>query len=103
MKFPKLHIHGPTYYHDHSFIIGDRESLELLRDAIDSALAEGQGKATSFTADGEGFDLEVYREEDDSYWDKALLPYTDEAACVPYEKGVTVTHWDLFKKYRKKT
>lgn len=101
MKFPKLHIHSPSIWHDHAFIVGDRESLQLLRDAIDSALAEEKGKATAFTADGEGFDLEVYREEEDSYWDKALLPYTDAETVCLSTKG-KIGPWDLFRKHKDK-
>lgn len=95
----KLHIYGPISHHDHSFIVGTRETLKRLRDAIDSALAEGKGKLSTFTADGEGFELEVYREEEECYWDNALLPYTDEIA-KDYRKDA-VGPWDLFKKHKK--
>lgn len=100
MSNSKLHIFGPTYYHDHSFIIGNREALELLRKAIDDALETGSatGKTSAFAADGEGFDLCVYREEEDAFWEKALFPYTDNDAQDNREDAIGP--WQLFRKYK---
>lgn len=99
-KTPYLHIYAQTFYHDHAFLVGNRESLELLRDAIDSALAEGEGKATAYVSDGEGFDVQVYKEEEESYWNDALLPYTDEKACDNREDAIGP--WQLFKQHKSK-
>jgi hypothetical protein len=92
-----LHIHSPATSHDHSFIIGNRASLEALRDAIDSALAEGAGKATCSVADGEEFDICVYKEDDLLYWDKATFPYRDYEGS---NREDAITPWDLFRKYK---
>lgn len=99
MSNPKLHIYGPSIWHDHSFIVGNKEALQYLRDAIDSALAEGNGKATAFTADGEGFDLCVYQEEPEAFWDNLCVPYTDDLAME--RRNGTTSPWDLFKKYKR--
>lgn len=101
MKDPKLHVYSPSYFHDHAFIVGNKEALEALRDAIEAALETGSavGETTASTADGEGFDLKVYREEDEEYWDKASLPYTDRTCFVNSDEAISP--WDLFRKYRK--
>jgi len=107
MKTPKLHVYSPTYFHDHALIIGNKAALEELRDAITRALlAVSSSKDTSasseisaFTADGEGFELKVYCEEENAYWDKASLPYTDKTIfCSDVEE---ISPWDLFRKYKK--
>lgn len=100
MKTPKLHIYGQVYNHDHAFIVGNKESLEKLRKAIEAALETGSavGEASAFSADGEGYDIKVYREEDDSYWDKAKLPYTDNDIFIGSDDDIGP--WDLFKKYK---
>ena len=102
MNVNRLHIYGQTYNHDHAFIVGDTTALIALRDAIDAALETGStvGETTVFAADGEGYDIKVYREEEDKYWDKSLLPYTDETLYSPPLEDV-IGPWDLFKKYKK--
>jgi hypothetical protein len=95
----RLHIYAQSSYHEHAFIVGDTESLEMLRDAIESALNyDGIGMATSYASDGEGFELEVYREDGHAFWDKSRLPYTDEDAKDRSKDRITP--WDLFKKHR---
>lgn len=98
----RLHIYGQTLWHDHAFIVGDTTALIALRDAIDAALEAGTAatETTSFTADGEGYEIKVYREEEEEYWDKSLLPYTDETLYSPPLTDV-IGPWDLFKKYKK--
>lgn len=76
----RLHLYGQAYWHSEAFIVGDRRSLELLRDGIDMALAD-TANGTSLVAglmtdDGEGFDL-VVAARDVASW---RLPYTDEPA-----------------------
>lgn len=101
MKVNRLHIYGQSYNHDHAFIVGDTTALIELRDAIDRALKTGTtaSETTSFTADGEGFEVKVYREEEEEYWDKAGLPYTDRTGFVDADDAIGP--WDLFRKYRK--
>lgn len=102
MKDPKLHIYGQTYFHEHAFIVGNKEALEALRDAIDDALEVGsrEGETTVATSDGEGYVLKVYRqEEDDNFWDKAALPYSDKTCFSNPDDAIGP--WDLFTKYKK--
>lgn len=72
-----LHVYSPWTWHDDARLIGNREALEALQEALTHVLA-GQGTAIlqTFTSDGEGFDLEVRmvtREE----MDQLPMPYTD--------------------------
>jgi len=76
----KLHIYGQTFHHDHAFIIGNKSGLVALRDAIQAAIdAETKPDSTFSAADGEGYNVMVYLEEEKAYWDKAMLPYTEVA------------------------
>lgn len=58
-----LHIYSPLYPHDDGFIIGDEESLEKLRLAIDHVLRAPTGRKdfsiAVFANDGEGYHLRV--------------------------------------------
>lgn len=99
MKYPKLHVYSPTYFHGHAFIVGNKAALEELRNALDKALYAGTGETAAATADGEGFELKVYCEEEDAYWDKASLPYTDKTIFAGTDDEISP--WDLFKKYKK--
>jgi hypothetical protein len=74
-KIPYLHVYGNEYGHADSFIIGNAESLRLLRDTIDYALANGIGSFPAFVADGEGYNVKILVEEEDSFWEKSLRPY----------------------------
>lgn len=58
-----LHVYGPRLYHDHSFIVGSRESLTALRDQIDEALRRGQSVGVFTVNDDEGYHLGVIRAE----------------------------------------
>jgi hypothetical protein len=100
MKDPKLHIYGQSYFHEHAFIVGNTEALRALRDAIDDALETGTvvSGITAFTADGEGYEVKVYREEDKEYWDNASLPYTDRT--IFSDRDDAIGPWDLFRKYK---
>jgi len=50
-----LHIYAQDHEHDTSWIVGDKQSLTALRDALDKAIADHHSSMSSFTADGEGF------------------------------------------------
>jgi len=54
----------PFYNHQPAGIIGDREYLEALKEAIEEALESGIGVADVFMPDGEGHYLFVKLEED---------------------------------------
>jgi len=95
----KLHIYGQTYPHDHAFLVGNKEALKALREAIDAALNNQAGGTTVFATDGEGYDVKVYCEEEEEYWGKSKLPYNDRDMFIEYDEDVGP--WDLFKKHER--
>lgn len=79
-----LHVYGQSTWHGELTIIGNRNALTVLRDAIDAAIASGKAGTTAMVADGEGFAVEI--EMDDSPWQepgwkRRELPYSDPVAC----------------------
>ena len=63
------------------------------------------GKAVSagpvfFTADGEGYEVKVYCEEQEAYWDKAKLPYSGDDTFINADDDISP--WELFSKYEHK-
>lgn len=68
-----LHIYPLTTEHGDAQIAGNRSGLELLKECIDAVLAakgnEGVAVAVaaSFTADGEGYDLQVVVQRGDCH------------------------------------
>lgn len=60
-----LHLYAQECEHDNAYIVGSRESLTKLRNAVDEALAnKAQHKSSDalaefFAADGEGYGLYV--------------------------------------------
>lgn len=84
-----LHVYAQGGPHDDARIIGTKEALENLRDAIDSTLDSGREErcAGLFTADGEGFDLLVEMQHGKRL-EKAPTPYTDENFRNANQEGV---------------
>ena len=81
---PVLHIHGQSCWHMPVLMIGNREALTRLRDAIDKALKWGKPQTVAtMAADGEGYTVEVRLREADIWappWNNARLPYFDDIA-----------------------
>jgi len=74
---PWMHVHGQQYaWRDEARIVGTREALIGLRDAIDRALADKNGEAEcdAIAGDGEGYAIEVRR----------VPRHTVQLARVPY-------------------
>jgi hypothetical protein len=84
-----LHIYGQSFWHDEAFIVGNREGLATLRDAITRALESESGAvvATAYVNDGEGFDIGIYRVHDENT-DRISVPYTDETAAEKRDEAV---------------
>lgn len=82
-----LHIYSQNYWHSPAYIVGDKETLLALKEAIDKALTQNQSSFESSTIDGEGYDVKVFLKEssNEEYWDNAALPYTDDVAMSPKE------------------
>lgn len=85
MSYNVIHIFGQHTYHDDVHIIGSKESLIALRDAIDKVVGSGKNveKIKAFVNDGEGFDLEVICCNEESDLSRLVSPYFDEESCDP--------------------
>lgn len=74
-----LHIYAQPDNHCTALIVGNRNALIVLRDAIDAALASGKAETGAVTTDGEGYSVEIVRDNNDwtsPSWKKRSLPYT---------------------------
>ena len=75
-----LHIYAQAFWHEEAVIVGNRDALLALADAIQyAANVDGETHAEAFTADGEGYTVRV-RLMDYDGMRKLRLPYTDEDA-----------------------
>jgi hypothetical protein len=76
---PILQIYGQVEQHHEAFIVGNKEGLIMLREAIDKALNEQVSFATEYVVDGEGYDIIVINRNEhwqDEPWQSLRLPYT---------------------------
>src|SRR5579884_1485756 len=76
---PWLHVYAQDVWHDEARIVGTREALIALREAIDRALAEGKAEAEAIAGDGEGYGVEIACASRQTVQD-APLPYTKRYA-----------------------
>ena len=80
-----LHIHGQYIWHSECRIVGNRNALIVLRDAIDEALREGQAETSAMVTDGEGYCVQIKLCDaawESDKWRREPLPYT-----ANYAKG----------------
>ena len=82
---PWLHVHGQYAYHDGAKLVGTREALTALRDAIDRALADknGESEMGAIAGDGEGHGIEI-RRVPRSAVQNSPVPYTADYARPRY-------------------
>lgn len=82
--FPLLHVHAQGAWHQEAYVVGNVQGLVALRDAIQTALGQlqqrpnGQGEATVYVADGEGYDVVVILDDtawEGDAWTRAAVPY----------------------------
>lgn len=59
MSYAQLHIYPQEFEHCDATIIGTRNGLLALRDAITEALEKGNSEATLLQNDGEGYSLRL--------------------------------------------
>lgn len=92
------HIFAQSQWHDEAFLIGNREALTQIRDALNDLLKEeapkAQQKVTLTTSDGEGYELFCILLDENwqsPVWQSLELPYTDEVAkiCSNFDKNLT--------------
>lgn len=77
------HLYGQAFYHAPAYIVGNREGLIALRNAIDRALVNGRGQEGLFVQDGKGFAVHAIMDDSDwqsETWRLRAVPYTDECA-----------------------
>lgn len=80
-----LKIFGSKTYHDQVIIIGDKESLTKLKNAIEKTIENGNtSKFDSFESDGEGFDIFVKCETIENLDKLPLHYYKDYSPEVKY-------------------
>jgi hypothetical protein len=92
MSEPYLHIYAQEQWHGNDYVVGNKEALERLRDALNDALEKGQGQATTYVNDGEGYYALVVQSDDETI-DKLMVPYIDEIA---YDSRDDIVHpWEL--------
>jgi hypothetical protein len=74
-----LHLYAQFTYHDDAYLIGTRDSLIRLREAINQALYQKTPiEVEEFTQDGEGYALHLAMLDDDQM-SNLTLPYSDPA------------------------
>jgi hypothetical protein len=73
---PWLHIYAQYTNHAPATIRGTKEGLIALRDALTVAIEAGKSEGTAYTADGEGYPIEVQRVNVINFLGR--LPYTAE-------------------------
>lgn len=82
-----LHIHSQEAHHDDAFVVGTREGLLALREAVDLALAARTGAAEVSAADGEGYFV-LAMLIDAGAEDRASVPYTADHAMENRDNAV---------------
>lgn len=78
-----LHIYAQYVWHGEAKIVGNRNALICLRDAIDDALKNGKSETTAMVTDGEGYGIEIElcdKDWESFEWQNKPLPYTAEYA-----------------------
>lgn len=75
----RLHIYAQQMWHDEAYIVGERDALESLRDAITRALVNNSARMCAYCNDGEGYDIHVLCVDEEK---AGILPapYTDDIA-----------------------
>lgn len=77
---PGVHVYPQLMWHCTASIIGTREGIEAVRDAINEALAKNdRASAEVMASDGEGYDL-IIEVIDEALFDTLYPPYVDEVA-----------------------
>jgi hypothetical protein len=77
----KLHVYSQYQPHCPAFIVGDREGLITLRQALTDLLEKSESclEIELYTHDGEGYPLGLVRLEDhdEESWENLYYPYSD--------------------------
>ena len=90
MTMPVVHIWSQGAWHDSSYIVGDRDGLMKLRDALDQAIESGAATAEVFVSDGEGYDIDVTCVEDTK---RLAVPYLESYAKEDRKNASIIFPW----------
>lgn len=92
------HIYGQNVWHDDVFIVANVRGLQALKRAIEDALAMGHGEAELLPADGECYNVVIFKFDHkfgSPEWNRLAVPYTEEYAREKRDKAIRP--WELIK------
>lgn len=78
-----LHLYAQYCWHSECKIVGNKNALTVLRDAIDEALRKGKAETGAMVSDGEGYTIEIEMcdaDWDSDKWRRYPVPYTADHA-----------------------
>jgi hypothetical protein len=84
-EMPVVHLWQPLMWHCDQNIVGNKEGLELLKEAIQKAIDNEKGVAEVFISDGEGHDIIIQCVKETEL---LAVPYTDEVAKEHQERAI---------------
>lgn len=70
------HVYSQEFWHDPVIVVGDKESLLAIKNAIEEALAHGRGLCQLYVNDGEEYNFIAYRVDDTKTKQSLASPYT---------------------------
>lgn len=91
-----LNIYAQEGCHGEAFIIGQKQALFDLRNAIDVAIDKNMGFSSQFAGDGEGYDIIIMNEDSDETFTEIAVKYYNNI-CIAGDTEFSI--WDYFKKY----
>jgi hypothetical protein len=93
-----LHVYAQGQWHGELRIVGNRNALLALRDALDAALVNGVTETSAMTTDGEGYPIVIEPDHgrwDSRSWESRALPYTDPAAAGKPDLRYEIDQWRI--------
>lgn len=93
-----LHVYAQRRWHGELRIVGNRNALVALRDAIDAALVNGVTTTSAMTTDGEGYPVIIEPDHsrwDSRSWESRKLPYTDPSVTGQPDLEYEITLWRI--------
>jgi len=75
-----LHVYGQESWHSESIVVGDKDALGQLRDAVERALQDGEASFSSFASADDRFEVLVKLAESAELLRALPLPYRAEYA-----------------------
>jgi len=76
-----LHIYAQEIWHGEAYIVGNRDGLLALKEAIEQALVDSKSQVDEYASDGEGYKVRVIMNDTgwlEPFWDTLALPYSEK-------------------------